>query len=346
MKRFTRLFTMLVLLAMLAVPTVSTFAQDGANPLCQGLSQEDCDLLTAPTMTMAGVTSFTTPNWAVSFTLTVPEDVGMMEGEATAEPATQTVTFNAQGSTGGFAMTPDAEILMHLIIDEASGTDGEETMSLSGAEVVITREMAFVKYNDQWYGDTLENAEIDPDDFSVIEDLSGGLDLADIGVDLTGVVTTTRGADAEVMGQQVATFVTEMNVAQLLVAVLSSPMLGELLGEEMGGEAMSPEDVQMIGMFLQPMLAGTTVSVEQWVGLDDNYLHKLALDVTLALDLSLFAPEVGKIDGELHFVTELADFNAPLTAPVPDEYLPLEQLEEDAGFDLGELEQELGGLGM
>lgn len=334
MKRLTRLFSMVVLLALLAIPSLTALAQDGANPLCEGLTPDDCALLTASDAAMAGVTSFSTPDWAISLRLSLPDETGEV----------QTIEFSAEGSTGGFDMAPGAGVVVYLVIDE--GTLTAEGQSQTGsAEVILTQDMGYIKYNDEWYGGELEEADLD---MSQLSQLGGAVSmsaLGDLGIDLTGVLTTTR-SDAEMMGQAMAAFKTDVNVGQMIIAALASPMLGSLLGDEMGGEAMSPEDLQMIGMFLTPMLAGTTLSAERWVGLDDNYMHKLTADLVIMLDLSMLAPEIGKIDGEIHFTSGVANFNETLNPEIPASFKPIEELEAKFNEAMDELEGSLSGLGL
>lgn len=334
MKRLMRLFSMVVLVALLAIPSLTAFAQDGANPLCQGLTPDDCALLTASDAAMAGVTSFSTPDWTISLQLSVPDETG----------AVQTVAFSAMGSTGGFDMSPGAAVVVYLVIDEATVTSEGQTQTGS-AEVILTPTMGYVKYNGEWYGGEIEEEDLDLSQLSELGGAASMSALGDLGIDLTGVLSTTR-SDAEAMGQAMAAFKTDVNVGQMIVAVLGSPMLGSLLGEELGGEAMSPEELQMIGMFLTPMLAGTTLSAERWVGLDDNYIHQLAVDLVIALDLSMFAPEIGKIDGEIHFASGVANFNQPLNPEIPTSYRPIEELEDELDAVMGELEGAISELGM
>lgn len=332
-----RLLSLVVLVALLAVPALTAYAQDGEeNPLCQGLSFPDCVLLTDSDAAMTDVTSFTTPDWELSLFFSLPNEDGTVE----------TFDFSARGSTGGFDLSPGAEIVAHLVIDEASLTADNQTQTGS-AEVIVTQDMAYILFDGEWYGDSLEEADLD---VGQIAELGGAASMSDVdqlGIDLTNVVNTTRDADAEMMGQGMAVFVTNVDVGALLIAALSSPAVGGLLGEEMAGDGMemSPEDVQMLGMFLTPMLAGTSLTSERWVGLNDNYIHMLGLDLVLSLDLSMLAPEIGKIEGEIHFASGLSNFNEPVSATVPESYRPGDELGEQLE-GLEDLGSGLSGLGM
>ncbi len=327
-----RLLSVVVLVALLAVPALTAYAQDGSDPLCQGLSEGDCALLIGSSAAMENVSSFTTPDWEIRLFISLPGEDGTPD----------VIDFSARGSTGGFDLSPDAEIVLHLVIDEASITMDGETETGS-AELIVTQDMAYILYEGEWYGDTLEDADMDISQITELGSAASMSSLDELGIDLTGVVTTTRDADADMMGQGMAVFVTNVDVGGLLISLLSSPMLGSLLGEELGGEGMemSPEDLQMIGMFLTPMLAGTSVASTSWVGLDDNYIHLLGLNVVLSFDLSMLAPEIGKIDGEIGFLSGVSNFNAPLSVTVPESYRPGDELD----LNLDTLGEEVSGLG-
>ncbi|MEW6581091.1 MAG: hypothetical protein AB1435_18120 [Chloroflexota bacterium] len=325
MKYFVRRLPV-VLVILLALTLAAPALAQGGDPLCTGLSEPDCQLLLGASAAMAGVTSFTTPVWAI--------DLNVSDG-------TQEFMFNANGS-GGFQFAPDgSEFLIHLVIEQASIVSPDLTQSGS-AEIILTQDMGYINYNGEWYGAPITEedlAEMGLGDLGSLTDLGGmlGGDTASLGdaaslagIDLTGVITTTRGADEQVGGQPVAAFTTDINIAQLVVALLSSPLVGEALGmggDELGLGEMTPEDIQMMGMFLTPLLSNTTLSIGQWVGTSDQMLHKIALNMVLNLDLSMFDPEIGAITGDISFMSDIDAFNQPLAVTFPQSYRPIEELE-------------------
>ncbi len=319
MARILRKLSVLSVLLLALALAVPALAQ-GGDPLCNGLSDADCQLLLSVNSAMTGVSSFSTPAWAIDLTLT---------------DGTQEFKFNASGS-GAFQFSPGgSQLLVHLMIDQASLVSPEVSQAGS-AEIIVTQDMAYIFYNGEWYG-----TEVTEEDLSGLGDFSslggmmgsaGGIGgaAAAAGIDLTGVLTTARGADEQVGGQPTATFTTDVNVGQLLIALLSSPMIGQALGmagDELGMEQMTPEDIQMMGMFLTPLLGQTKLSVSQWVGLNDNLLHKLALNMIIDLQLGMFDPEVPPITGNISFTTEIGAFNEPVSVSVPTSYRPIEELE-------------------
>jgi hypothetical protein len=316
MKHAVRKLSVLVAV-LLALALAAPALAQGGDPLCTGLSDADCQLLQGAQAAMAGVSSFSTPSWSI--------DLNISDG-------TQQFSFNARGS-GAFQFSPDAsQLLLHLIVDEASLVTPNGSQA-GAAEVILTQDMGYVYFNGEWYG-----GEITEEDLGGLGDVSslsglmgeGTAGLSGAGIDLTGVVTTTRGADEQVGGQATAVFTTDINLAQLLVAVLSSPLLGEALGAaggDLGMGEMTPEDIQMMGMFLSPMLGQSKLTIGQWIGLSDNMLYKIALDVVIDLNLSAFDPETPPITGNISFSSEIGAINQPVSVSFPASYRPIEELQ-------------------
>lgn len=326
-KIVSRFVPVFVVIAMLAFGALPALAQDGANPLCNGLSDADCQLMTAGQASMENVASLAVPSFSINFML----NDGMDD-----------MAFSLAGS-GEFMLPVDGDmnsLMVHAYVDNMSMTDASGTQEVGNIEIIVLNSMAYINYEGEWYGDTL--SEEDLGDFtdlgSIVDPSMLGGDMG--GLDLSGVVTTARGADQDMMGQTVAVFTTTFDLNQLIVTLLSSPMVGSLLGDAMGGEGMemTPEDLQMLGAFLTPMIAGTSLSFEQWVGVDDMMLHGVALDAVLNLDMSMFDPETGAITGELHFAAELANLNETFSVTAPENYRSGDEL--DLGLE------ELGSLGM
>jgi hypothetical protein len=318
MKRLVQRLPVVLVILLTFTLVAPAFAQ-GGDPLCTGLNDADCQLLLGAGPAMAGLTSFTTPAWAI--------DLNFSDG-------TEEFVFNANGS-GGFQFAPDAaEFLIHLVIEQVSIVSPELTQSIS-AEIILTPEMGYVNYNGEWYGSPITEEDLAEMGLGDLGSMLGGdTDLGEAaalaGIDLTGIITTTRGPDEQVGGQPVASFVTDINLAQLITAALSSPTVGQALGmggAELGMEEMTPEDIQMMGAFLTPLLSQTTLSVGQWVGVNDAMLRQVSFDMALNIDLSAFDPAATPITGNISFMSGLDGFNQPLTVTFPDSYRPIEELE-------------------
>jgi hypothetical protein len=328
MKFSARLFSVLVVVLLMAVP-FSVLAQ-GENPACTGLSAEDCEFLVTAGDNVGTATSFAIPAMSVNFTLNT--------GEAGAEPT----VFSVTGS--GEVMLPQSgRMLLHLTFDNITMQPSEEELP-EQFELLVLDNMVYANQDGEWFGE-----EIEEDDLAELEELLGQTnslalsDLGSSGMDLTGVLTTTRGADMEAMGMNMAVYTMDVNITSLLTTLLSSPALGEMLGatgEDMGMSEMTPEDLQMMGMILGPMLQGTTINVEQWFGTEDQYLHHLGLNVNINLNLGMFGEaDTPPITGALNVSLDLDQVNETFDITAPTEFRPMDEMEN-------ELEGLTEGLGL
>lgn len=324
MKKLARVVPILVLIAVFAlVPALTAFAQGGGtNALCGGLSDADCKILTDAQAKLQGTTSFTAPSWSVSFNATTSSD---------------TIKFDAKGS-GAFSFKSQTDFLVDLKVDQFSATSKGKTQSASGLEAIINPQKVFVQYNGTWYAEDLSASSMSGMNLGSLSGMMGGgqggmsmSQLEQMGIKLDGVVTTARGADATVGSAKVAVFTTNIDVIKLVSAVLASPAVGQALGGMMGGTSgstsgLKPEDMQMVGALIGPMLTGTTLSVEQSIGLDDSLLHAVKVDAVLSLDASMLSPSTGKIAGEFHFAGEFGNVNEPVNVTIPTDTKPMSDL--------------------
>ncbi len=321
MSRFTRVSAMVILVTLLALSlAVPAFAQTGGDPICNGLTAADCELLTAAGDAMDGVDSLSIPAWSLALTL-------MVQGEG--------IDLQASGSAPAldFAEPPT----VHFVIEDAVLTtpDGSES---GGLEFITQDNMIFVKVEGEWYGGAADDEALgDVGEMPELGDLET-LGELDLDVDLSGAISTVRGEDVAMADQSMATFTTTLDPARALSALLMDPsiggMLGMALGEaDLGAQELRPEDLQLLGAMLGPMLSKSTISFEQWVGLDDSLIHKIVLNVVIDVDLSFIAPELGVVTGNMVLESDMADFNETFEVAVPESYKSLEDL------DLGELEE-------
>ena len=207
--------------------------------------------------------------------------------------------------------------------------------------------MLYVNADGEWYGGDISDEMAEGQAAAGEEmDGAGAADPADIamaleGLDLSAAVSTTREADAEMMGQSMAVFTTNVDAAQVVVTLLTFPPVLQALMDAMGGDTagmdemeLTPEDVQMLGMIFAPMLAGTQISLTRWVGVDDGYIHHIEFLTDLSLDVSMFASGEGAptepIVGNISLTSDLANFNESFDITPPAEFRPLEELEGEA----------------
>jgi hypothetical protein len=329
MKHLVRFVSVLIVITIILTTPLAVFAQDG-NPLCSGLSAEDCDTLLAALDTLNTVQSFTIPAWEVSFDM---------------DDGSQTVSLSASGQAGYAAGEMVTDTVLHVVIDEISMTPAEGEIP-EYVEVILADGFGYINYDGQWYGEELSESDLADfeDMFGMAGGESMGLGLESLGIDLTGVVTTTRGADEDMMGMSLAPYTMEVDIAGLVMAALASPMVGEAMGMA-GEEAMSPEELQMMGAIFAPILGDTSISAGVWVGNDDGFIHRVELNLALDVDMTMFDPEAGAITGGLNFSADVSNIDEGYSVEAPTDYGTMEEFNEAIGdLDLGSLGDLTGGL--
>jgi hypothetical protein len=127
-----------------------------------------------------------------------------------------------------------------------------------------------------------------------------------------------------------------VDFTKLLVALLGSPMIGQIAGSAMGGTSggteatpMSPQELQMIAGMLGPMFTGTTIGFEQQISPDDAYIYGLKIDAVLNMDATMFSADAGKIAADFHVATGMDKYNEPVTVTPPVSYGTMDQLNEE-----------------
>lgn len=330
MSRFTRISALVIMVVLMGLsPALPTFAQASGDPLCNGLTAADCELLTAAGDAMDDVGSLSLPSWSLALAL-------MVQGQG--------IDLLTSGSAPAldFAEPPT----IHFVIESAVLTtpDGVES---GGLEFITQDEMVYLKVNGEWYGGPAgEVAELgETGEMPELDDLEG-LGELDLNVDLSSAISTVRGADVDMKGQSMATFTTTLDPAKAAAALLMDPSIANALalalsGADLGAEPLAPQDLQQLGAMFGPMLSKSSISFEQWVGLDDSLIHKITLNVAIDLDLTLFAVELGVVTGSLVLESEMADFNQKFEVAVPESYKSLDDLNLEGLEDLEELELEL-----
>lgn len=302
MKSSMKLIGLFFVLALMIVSPV--LAQETPNPLCNGLEAADCEVLTAPG---EEAKSFSIPAWSINFEMTSPE--GDM---AFAASGSGQFMAPAEGSTEG--------LLVHLFIDDATMTSAGTTET-GALEILVIGDMVYLQSEGKWYGGTIEEAglPVDPTALS-----SGTFDMSTLSGDFSASVTTARGADAEVSGASVAVFTTSINLGQMIATVVADPAVtAQIPAEQL-------ETVQMVGMLIPTLLANTTLTVEQSVGVDDGFIHKLVVAMPFDLDLAML--EMGQVTGSFDFSAEVADFNSTFEATAPESYEPLSSMTTTSGM--------------
>lgn len=224
-----------------------------------------------------------------------------------------------------------------------------------------------------WFGDpvALTNADLDEidarlatlrDDLLAPEmddtfDMLGALLLVqqDVAALAQPHITTTRLANDMLDGQPAAVFTSTFNVKDLLTDPDLAPTLLAAL-QNLAAQAPEMEPVQLNEAQMQLMLTAVnliitqgTLTINQWVGLDDGYLNRLTLDTSLDIDPSLLATDetspTEPMVFDLSAALDLTDFDAvaPDDVTTPPRYYPGDTLED---FLVGTPEQVEGVLAL
>lgn len=347
----TRILAVL-LIVVLALGLVGAVSADNG---CYDLSAEDCAIVQGANANSAGISSFNM-DWSIDFLAEGLETVGMMFGGGIGD----SITFSNTGS-GPFVFTGDPELPFALYTEQTAsagmGADVQDFGSfpfaiVNGfmyipsstgvvgipANVVLDEAMAAAGSGMSSMG--LPAGALDMSSMGEINnfgDLMGAESsgMADLEPLLSSYVNYVRLADEDMMGQTMYPFEYSLDLG----ALLNSEEFSQVLG--MAG-SLAPEDDPSAAAVLQmaPMILSgldSEFAVTQWVGADDNFIHLLGVDWSLALDISpLMGAEPGSMDPitvDFSFEVELSDINADLSVPVPEGATEL--TEEQAAAMLG-----------
>ena len=321
-------FLMAIILIVSILPVAS--AQD----TCFNLAAADCEALDSAMLnTTANLSSFF-QEFSIDFSLTGLEALDM-GGD---------ITLNVTGS-GPFAIDfasggefPIAmEMTMNASFDD--GSDGGDSGSVS-----------FVVLGDNFY---LQDPDSGAWEFApintVLEDLgselgvspedlmSGNIDPADFGLDLSGLdaidpaameglanVTAIPGfinferlGDESMMGQNMSPYSLTFD----LTALFASAEFQSVLNETLGAFSSDPtigSVAPMIPMLMEGM-AGQ-VNVSQFVGADDNMIHRLTFSTDFSMDMgALFgAPDMEPIAMDLDFAVNISEYGSTFNIVAPE----------------------------
>jgi hypothetical protein len=272
-----------------------------------------------------------------------------------------------------------AETGLYVVIEDLELQAPDQTLSVS-ADLIYKDQSFYMRTEsptgaEAWFGDTLE---LTPEDLAELD-----TSLADMITQLqseefqeawaqmsefTGIsekftelvnkyIVTARGADAEMDGQAMIVFTTTFDIKgllsdpelpTLLMELINNPALAELGAETGDQESINEAQLQFIFMTLGLILPEASFSAEQWIGADDQYIHKYSMNASINVDLSLLGEEseIQKVTADGSFSIELSGFNTDVMADVevPTDYYDLEEADNflAGGPEMIEQELELG----
>ncbi len=154
-------------------------------------------------------------------------------------------------------------------------------------------------------------------------------------------VYITREADTVYNGQTMAVFTStfdlngflgDQELAGLLLQSLQGLSELDTTGElDMEDLDLTEGQMQLLLVTVGLMLKDASINSTVWVGLDDGYIHREMLDVTAALDLSLFGEDApARVAVVLQTNVEMDEFNTATmdTVAVPESYDTLDDLDD------------------
>lgn len=150
-------------------------------------------------------------------------------------------------------------------------------------------------------------------------------------------ISTARGADTVYDGQTMLTFTTtfdlegflaDPDLPTLLLALLKNPALAALDVETEDLQTLDEAQLQFVLMTVSLLIADAHLGMEQWIGAQDRYVHRLELDLQLDLNLAMLGEEgetqQASVQGSVYAL--LDDINATTldAISVPSTYHPLD----------------------
>lgn len=344
-----RLVIAAVLLALCAALVPAAAAQDFADLNCLNLSEADCIIVTTALNNIARMDSFTQ---RFSFSQSVSGAEAVVPGMGL-DSSTQ-----AQGS-GPFVIdrekaSPDAPYMgVSMALDVSGQTSGGRQEDRAGeTRFVIVDGVFYLKdqVTGEWKGVPVEALiKSQPDAMSMMSAGSAVMsspaaldEILDFNLlellQTPGFLSQARLADESIDGQTMAVFQFSGDLGALLQNQDAQAALGLALADAMGGGSggMSGQLAMMMPVILESTTG--TLTLTRWIGVDDGFAHRIAINIDAAIDLfggagASNATPIPPILVNLNLTVDLAAINATAapTAPAgavmvsPQELLPQPQ---------------------
>jgi hypothetical protein len=248
----------------------------------------------------------------------------------------------------------------YLVLDEVVVPDPSQ--SFSGPIEIIFKDQGLYLHapsptgSEAWFGDRLALTEEDISELEAelanmlaelqseetaqmlaqLSELSGPMER--LYTLLNAHVTSTRGPDAVFNGQTMRSFTTSFDLPGFLsdpdlplalLSLLKNPALAALEVEMEELETLNEAQIQFVLMTAGLLIADSSITMEQWIGANDSYVHRLAFNISLDLNLALLGEEAqtqsATIDGSAYLL--LDDINTATLdgVAVPAVYHDLDQ---------------------
>jgi len=315
---------------------------------CLGLSASDCAILQASDSKDSDVQSLTL-SFDFSLVLDNLAAAAALSGSTDAStPNTITITASAKGSPivmKAGSSDPSA-LAMAMDVDYSVSGLGAESDQSGTFSYVIVDGIFYAKdpASGQWKGAALSDIAaqasgaglpFDPSsllqgDTSQLNSMAdpsaalaeAGLQPADVEslMNVKGFLGQQRLADAEMDGQKMAAFESTIDFVPLLTSQELQSILTKLSSSSTDPNAAQ---VGQLGMLLPMLVKEGNVKLTRWIGLDDQYVHRMNLDINAAVDLAAMmgasassSTQASKpITLKLTLDAQMSNYNAT-TAPV------------------------------
>ncbi|MGQ9851366.1 MAG: hypothetical protein ACUVSU_15070 [Aggregatilineaceae bacterium] len=154
-------------------------------------------------------------------------------------------------------------------------------------------------------------------------------------------ISTTRGADGVYDGQTMFTFTTSFdlegfladpNLPALVLALLKNPALAALDLDLGDLETINEAQVQFLLMTVSLLVTDARLSMEQWIGAQDRYVHRLGFDLGLDLNLALLGEEAetqaASVQATVYAVLDAINTTTLDAVTIPADYYPLDDSDD------------------
>ena len=251
----------------------------------------------------------------------------------------------------------------HLRLDEMRLP--QPGQSLSGPIEIIFKDMGVYLHApsptgaDTWFGETLA---LTPEDLIQLEaslrealtslqseetqqmlaqlsELSGPVERLQMLA--SEYISTTRGADGVYNGQMMFTFTTSFDLEgfladpdlpALVLALLKNPALAALDIDLGDLETINEAQVQFLLMTVSLLVTDARLSMEQWIGAQDRYVHRLGFDLGLDLNLALLGEEAetqaASVQATVYAVLDAINTTTLDAVTIPADYYPLDDSDD------------------
>ncbi len=341
----SRIFALLALVVLMAGIVPLAAAQEVPNLNCLDLSEADCAIVNAALENTANMQSFTQ---TFSFSQSLSGADMLMAGMGPAGGSMDSAT-TAEGS-GPIAidltqMAGDEPYKGVSMAFEVTGTSGTDSGTVS---FVIVDGIFYIQDEDgawkgvaisdlmQMDGMTVFGMNMSPEQMAgmasdpmsaLTEVKAGDLDLASV-LQIPGFLTQTRLADETVDGQNMAVFSFTADLATLFQTEAVKQALSETIAGLMSSGAASGQGgamMQQMGAMFPVLLESTTgaVTLTRWIGVDDQFAHRLELDISAIIDLfggatSANVTPIPPIEFKLNLTVDMTDINATAAPTAPE----------------------------